>query len=203
MKKQTYASWDMAGLRARTYVTKKPREPHAPVGDELYAARTDLTCAACGFFECDCDRRRNKFFSGATLTGLCESGHRVLSHPGMTRGGAYVDDRDHAIAMHPDDVEQLRAERAALKNLFNSVARGSASDEADKHINSHLEAATYAFNASGKPRPHPDRNVPLGRVLPGVLDNGEKVISYNPNSTRARDLAYQMCEDKDGRSAYR
>lgn len=96
--------------------------------------------------------------------------------------------------MHPDDVEVVRATRAA-EFITREQAAGRPVDVGD---------ALQGFNSvtRGRPlpdkpkmRPYPDRGMPLGSIRQSTLPSGEPVVLYNPNSGRARAKAYEVCED--------
>lgn len=194
MKKQSYASWDMAGLRARSYATPRPRIVPAPIGPTgatpsmlLGALRA---CRGCGHEVCGCERFKSPVLSkAAQLEGLKREFREEHARAAdVKRGDAY---RCLAHGMSLGASCRFCDYSKALGEWARREATAAA-----------LPQKSLARQASEPPvfvRPYPDRDCERGYrghpyITPQTI-NGQRCMVYNPNCDASREAAYAKCDE--------
>lgn len=151
--KQSYGSWNMAGMRARNYASPKPRK-FAAVGmttvatlnsigadmnDHLSTMCEDRTCRGCGCHLCSCLQRVRALQARAKPTGVSVRGYSLYTSSLVDPGQAFFNDTDRiaitdsATARHL--IEELAAEERE-QNLRSAEAEEAAVRQ--EHVKAHV-----------------------------------------------------------------
>lgn len=212
MKKQIYGSWDMAGLRSRTYVTPKPRVVHGVVGKKAilpvsYAGPGNYgldrgACHDCGHHKCSCaSAAEDNVWSRSSDCGFSYNGYRVWTNPGLTKDSGISDEKNKRMVVSPECALRLRpdvTEHAYVCAEHGRSIGGSCRFcDYEKHVRMTRDAvdAMHATPVFVEPWPLREERGLFPRFAEIDVSTGKKrVVVYNPSNSKARDRAYEMCE---------
>jgi hypothetical protein len=193
MKKKNYGSWDMAGLRSRSYETPKPRVVPKPIGPEasdwVKLRHAHQPCVDCGHDLCSCDRQG--FFLELSNT----AGHQLKTFnaeapPLTARFGEGLFLELHNAAPVCEGCGQAAC-RCAIAEGYARAAMGKSQQEAvNAALNEHIRAHQEAYGRWSDPRlpgvapvppspgpagPQPDIEKRFGKKWSELIDD-EKIL---------------------------